>query len=111
MTESEFVISFPGASTADANRFAADLAIVIRETGEGLKVKQQRARSETQDIGATLLVILGTASATALANGISSWLARHSGAKIQIDVDGKVVASNLDSRDAARIAQSFSRSK
>ncbi len=108
---SEFVISFPGASTAEANRFAADLAIVIRETDKGTKVKQQRENPEAQDFGATLLVILGTASATAVANGISSWLARHSGAKIQIDADGKVVASNLDSRDAARIAESISRSK
>lgn len=48
---------------------------------------------------------------TAIARGVEAWLARHSGAKIQIDADGGVIASDLDSRDAARIAEAFSRRK
>lgn len=111
MAESPFLISFPGASTAEANRYATDLAIAIRETDSELQVQQHRDRTDTQDLGATLIIILGTASVTALAKGISTWLARHSGASIQIDADGKVVASHLDSRDAARIAEAFARSK
>ena len=107
MAESPFVISFPGVSTAEANRFAAELASAIRATDRDVRVEQKRDRPDTQDFGATLAIILGTASVTAVAHGVESWLARHSGAKIQINKDGTVVASNLDSRDAAKIAEAF----
>jgi hypothetical protein len=111
MSESPFVITFPGASTAEANRYAAALATTLREVDEDLKVEQQRDRADTQDFGATVAIILGTASVTALAKGVAAWLARNSGAKIAISADGGVVASNLDSADAARIAEAFSRRK
>jgi hypothetical protein len=109
VNESPFLISFPGASTAEANRYAAELASALREVDQDLKAEQHRDREDTQDFGATLIVILGTASATAVAKGVAAWLARHSGAKIQINADGSVVASNLDSADAARIAEAFNR--
>jgi hypothetical protein len=109
--ETPFVITFPEASIAQANRYAADLAAAIRELDEEVQVEQKRDRQDTQDFGATLAIILGTASVTAVAKGISAWLARQSGAKIQISADGSVIASNLDSRDAARIAEAFSRRK
>ncbi len=111
MSDSPFIITFPGASTAEANRYAADLRAALRELDQELKVVQQRDRADTQDFGATLAIILGTASVTAVAKGVAVWLARHSGAKIQINADGSVLASNLDSRDAARIAEAFTRHK
>lgn len=107
MSESPFIIEFPGVSTADANRYANDLAGVLSGVDEDLKIQKRRDRADTQDGGATLAIILGTASITALAKGFSAWLARHSGAKIQISIDGTVIASNLESGDAARIAEAF----
>jgi hypothetical protein len=107
MMQSPFIISFPGMSTAEANRLAAGLASAIRDADRDVKVEQKRDQPDTQDFGATLAVILGTASVTAVAKGVEGWLARHSGAKIQINKDGSVIASNLDSRDAARIAEAF----
>jgi hypothetical protein len=109
--ESPFIITFPGTSAAEANRFATDLAITLREIDEQVTVEQQRDRQGTQDFGVTLAIILGTASVTAVARGVAAWLARHSGAKIEINAAGTVIASNLDSRDAARIAEAFSRPK
>ncbi len=105
-----FIITFPGASVAEANRYAADLGAALREIDREIAVEQRRDREDTQDFGATLAIILGTAAATAIAKGVAAWLARHSGAKIQISADGTVLASNLDSGDAARIAEAFSRS-
>ena len=107
MTQSPFVISFPGMSAAEANRLASGLASAIRATDREVQVEQRRDQPDAQDFGATLAVILGTASVTAVARGVEAWLARHSGAKIQINKDGTVIASNLDSRDAARIAEAF----
>lgn len=107
MSDTPFTLSFPGASSAEANRFASDLAAAIRDADRDVRVEQQRDRPDTQDLGVLLQVVLGSGSAVAIARGISFWLARHAGARIQIDKDGTVVASNLDSRDAARIAEAF----
>ena len=109
MPQQPFLITFPDASLAEANKYASDLAAALRELDPSLSVEQQRERSDTQDFGATLAIILGTASVTALAKGVAAWLARHSGAKIQINADGSVIATNLDSRDAAKIAEALAR--
>jgi hypothetical protein len=106
-----FIIRFPDVSAADANRYAADLGETLQELERGVVVERQRDRPEAQDFGGALLLVLGTASVTAIANGIAAWLRRHSGARIQIDSDGAVVATNLNSQDAAKIAEAFSRSK
>jgi Effector Associated Constant Component 1 len=107
VNDSPFVITFPGASSADANRYAADLAGVLRELDEDIRVSRDRDRPDTQDCGTILQIALGAASVTAVAKGVAAWLARHSGARIQISADGGVVATNLESRDAARIAEAF----
>jgi hypothetical protein len=111
MVEGPFFITFPGVSLDEANRYAADLGGSLREIDQEIALEQRRDREDTQDFGATLAIVLGTASAAALAKGVATWLARHSGAKIEISADGTVLASNLDSRDAARIAAAFSRRK
>ena len=107
MTQAPFTITFPGASAAEANQYAGDLGSALRDVDRSLTVEQQRDREDTQDLGVVLSIILGSVSATALAQGISAWLARHSGAKIQIDAAGSVIATNLDSQDAAKIAAAF----
>lgn len=111
MTSSPLIITFPGISAAEANRHAAGLAAAIRNSDRSVKAEQKRDRPDTQDLGTTIAVILGTASITEVARGVATWLARHSGAKIQISTDGNVIASNLDSRDAARIAEAFGQRK
>lgn len=107
MTGSPLIISFPETTVAEANRLASGLAAAIRDSDREVRVEQRRDQPDTLDFGATLAIILGTASVTAVARGVESWLARHSGAKIQINKDGTVIASNLDSRDAARIAEAL----
>lgn len=110
MQQESFIITFREASLAEANRYATDLVASLRDIDQNLSAEQRRDRSETQDFGATVAIVLGTASATAVAKGVATWLARNSGAKIDITADGgNVIASNLDSRDAAKIAEVFAR--
>jgi len=75
-----------------------------------VSVERRRERPDTQDFGATLSVILGTAAVTAIAKGIAAWLARNSGAQIEIRRNGRVVlrASHLDSKDVPQIAEALS---
>ena len=107
--QNPITITFLGAPMAEANKYASGLAASLRDLEQGLTVEQRKERPDTQDFGATLVILLGTASATAVAKGIAAWLARHSGAKIQINADGSVIADNLDSRDAAKIAEALSK--
>ena len=109
MAQPQFVVTFPESSRAEANQYAADLVTFLSELHTDSAIEQKRDRQDTQDFGATVAIVLGTASATAIAKGIAVWLMRNSGARIQISSDGNVIAKNLDSRDAARIAEAFSR--
>jgi hypothetical protein len=111
MRESSFILAFCGVSAADENKYARDLAATLRNLDPALNAEQRRDREDTQDFGTTVAIVLGTASVTAVAKGVSAWLARNSGARLQISADGNVIATNLDSRDAAKIAQAFARGK
>jgi len=110
MPAESLVITFPQASAAEGNRLAGTLADALRDVDANIGVDRQRARQDTQDFGATLAVMMGTAAATALAKGIAAWLARNSGAQIEIHRKGEMVlkATHLDSKDVARIAQAIS---
>jgi hypothetical protein len=106
MSAISVVFSFGNATTADGNRFAGTLADTLRDLDPSIEVKRLRERGDTQDLGASLAVILGTAAATALAKGIASWLARNSGVKIEIRREGQLVmtASHMDSADVPKLA-------
>jgi hypothetical protein len=110
MVTESLIVAFPDASTAEGNRLASSLADVLRDADPNILVDRQRERTDTQDFGATLAVILGTAAVTAVAKGIAAWLARNSGAQIEIRRKGEVVlrATHLDSKDVPRIAEALS---
>jgi len=109
MSAIQTVVSFVGASAADGNRFAGSLSDALRDLDSTIQVERVRERDNTQDFGASLAVILGTASAITLAKGIASWLAHNSGATIEIRREGQVVmrASHLDSRDVPKLAEAL----
>lgn len=102
-------IDFPGASLAEGNRLAGSLAEALRDATPDVGVERQQLCANTQDFGASLAVIMGTAAATALAKAVATWLARNCGARIEIRRAGEVllVATHLDSKDVPRIAEAF----
>jgi hypothetical protein len=106
-----FLIRFLDTSLAQANLDARSLAESVKDVGPNLSAEVVRESPETLDFGASVAIILGTASVTAIANGIARWLARNAGAKIEIRQDGAVLATNLNSTDAAKIAQAFSQKR
>jgi len=103
-------MGFPAVSVAEGNRLARSLAEALRDTSPDVVVEQQRLHADTQDFGASLAVMMGTAAATALARAVAAWLARNSGARIEIRRAGEVVlvATHLESTDVRRIAEAFS---
>jgi hypothetical protein len=103
-------LNFLDVSDKQADILAASLLDALRDIDAGFEVNRVRIRPDTQDFGASLVLVLGTAAAQVIARGISTWIARNSGAQIEIMRDGKpvLVASHLDSADAARIAEAMS---
>lgn len=110
MGTQRFVMRFPGAESDRANQYARSLANSLRDSLEpGCEITVSRDNPESMDFGATVVLILGTTAATAIAEGIRSWLKRNSGAQIELLSDGTVRAKNLGGSDAAEIAKAFSR--
>jgi len=106
----EVFVTFPGASADEGNQLASTLAEALRDIDRRISVERLREQAQTQDFGATLAVIVGTTAASALAKGIAAWLARNSGAQIEVRRKGEVilVASHLDSKDVPKIAAALS---
>ena len=108
MEKQTFTITFPDTSVADANRYAQELLEVFREMDADVNVEQKRTSENTQDMGATLVLLFGTPAIIAVAQGIKAWLAQRQTAKITIvGPQGKVMAENVTSNDAIKIAQTF----
>jgi len=106
----DFEIAFEGADRAEASRLANVLEAELREVSE-LSIARKKDRSDSQDFGSTLVLVFGTPAAIVLAKAISNFLQRNTGARIRITKAGDVFANNLDSRDAARIAEVFAGSQ
>jgi hypothetical protein len=98
-------VSFADCSPAEAARFSNDLDEYLRDTVPEAQIALQKARPDSQDFGTSLIILFGTPVAIALAQSVGNFLQRHSGASIIITKDGEVIAKNLDSGDAAKIAE------
>jgi len=111
MESESLTLAFPDTSLDEGNRLAGSLQECLRDADPDVQVERQRERQETQDFGATLAVVLGSAAVTAVAKGIAAWLARNSGARLEVrQGNGSVVVlTNLDSQDVPGIVQALSR--
>ena len=111
MPTDSLIVTFPDASAAEGNHLASTLADALRDVDPKIVVDRQRERPDTQDFGASLAVVLGTAAVDAFAKGIATWLTRNSGARIEIRRKGKLIllATHLDSKDVPRLAEAISR--
>jgi hypothetical protein len=105
-----FQISFETTDQAEALRLANELEQDLLNSGS-VEVSRRKDRADSQDFGSTLVLLFGTPVAIGLAKAVATFLQRHSGASIRITEAGEVIASNLDSRDASRIAEAFARKR
>jgi arginine/lysine/ornithine decarboxylase len=86
-----FKIRFEDLTAADANRAAAELQSMIEDSGIDAELVKDRA--DTQDFGATLVLVLGTEAAVVLAKAIYRYVAKR-GDKVVIETaEGKVLAT------------------
>jgi len=110
MDEQKFVIRFEGLSALAATEQAAMLQEVLKAAATDTRVDVVRDSGETMDMGATLVLLLGTPAIIAIAKGIANFIARERSSLIIETARGKVVFSG-NSGDAAKIAAAFGQGK
>jgi hypothetical protein len=100
-----FELTVKGATPAESQRLAQELAASLKLTDPSVDIDRQKESAETLDLGATIAIVIGSAAATAVANGIRIWLTKRQAAEISITKDGQVKGTGITSADAVRIAQ------
>jgi hypothetical protein len=100
-------ITFHGVTAAEADKLAGSLLSSVRETDRNLSVARHKDNPESQDAGAILALVLGSAAIGSVAKGIAQWIAKHAGTTIRIQSpDGTSVdIKNATGQDTAQIVQ------
>ena len=108
MDAKSFILTFPGVPKDEANRNSQDLVDALSRVYGVARAETQRDNPNAQDFGATVILILGTASATAVAKGIQAWIAR-TGTQVTIQgPQGNVLLKNIDSSQLPAIVKALS---
>jgi len=106
----ELLISFPDEPLSDAGTNVADLKDHLAMVAPAVEADQRRTDGSTQDMGATLAIVLGAPAVIALAKGIADWLKmRASRPKLVIrNAEGKTILEldNMPSDDVRAILES-----
>ena len=112
MDQRTYVISFDDVSPADASRYADELRNALLDATVDIGIQRRRDDPRAQDFGTTLMLILGTPTAAALAKTIASvignWLKQRQGASLTVKtLDGQMILRNVTSKQAAELARIF----
>jgi hypothetical protein len=105
MEQQTYLIKFDHVSAADANHYAHELRDSLLDASSDIQAYQRRDDSRTQDVGSTLVLVLGTPAVIAIAKAIGDWLKLRNSASLTIEKDGQVIAKNLTSKDALKLAE------
>ncbi len=99
------LISFPNSTIAEANKLVGSLGLAVQDSDRNISLERRRENLESQDGGATLAIILGSAAVGSIAKGIASRIARHAGTAIRIhSPDGTWVdITNATGQDTAQV--------
>jgi hypothetical protein len=103
---SQFIISFEGVSVGEANRLAQDLENELKRNS--VHVSRGREDVSSQDFGGTLIMLLGTPAVVAVAHALHAWAVRKNASALRIESgDHKLIAKDIESKDAARLVEAF----
>jgi len=107
-TESVFVLKFPGLSASDANKLTKDLEADLLRAG--ITANRKRENEDSQDFGATLVLVLGAPAVVVASKALLAWVQRKNATSLRIeDASGQLIADNLESKDAPALAEAFAR--
>ncbi|EFH84599.1 effector-associated constant component EACC1 [Ktedonobacter racemifer] len=108
MSKQTYLLSFEGISAAEANQYAEELREALLDATPELHVQRQRENPLAQDLGASLVLIMGAPAVVAAVQAIGNWLQKRHSATLTIATgEKKIVAENLTNKDAARLLEQF----
>lgn len=84
MNEQTYLLFFDGVSPAEANRYAEELREALLDATTEIDVQRQRENPLTQDLGASLALIMGVPALVAAVNAIGNWLQKRRSASLTI---------------------------
>jgi hypothetical protein len=106
MGQHTWIITFNNISDVDANRYASELRgfLLDLDVIPNIKVDQKRSDNDTQNLGDTIVAILGTSAVSAVVSTIALWIKGHYGASIDIEIENiKLKAQNITNKNCDSI--------
>jgi hypothetical protein len=114
MDKQEIVLRFEGLTSAEAGVEAQGLREMLADASPDVDVTLRRERAESMDMGATLVLLLGTPAVIAVAKGIAAFIGKRgnrAGSLVvqRVGADGSIERFhfNGDSADAAKVAEAL----
>jgi hypothetical protein len=114
MNKNEVLVRFEGISPGEAGVEVQRLQELLADASPDVSVKLRREHAESMDMGASLVLLLGTPAVIMVAKGIASFLKQRgprAGDLIveRVAADGRIerFRFNGDSADAARVAEAL----
>lgn len=111
-------ITFDDLSRAEANRAVQELCqAIVARVGDDVATSIEKDDPDSQDAGATLVLLFGSSACAAIAQGIRAYLARRAGDRDRITIktaDGtEIVATGEAARtlDAAALLRAIQRAR
>lgn len=100
-------ILIAGPHLADSQSLTSDLMASLKLATPDISVDRIKPSDETMDLGTIVSIVFASGAATAIGKGIADWLRRQPSAKITIYENDRLVAENITSEDAVRLATIF----
>ena len=101
-----YTITFENVSSADANRYAEELRNALLDASDGVEVQRRRDNPRTQDVGSTLVLVLGTPAVVTVVKAIGDWLKLRHNASLTVETaDKHIHVENISSKNAAELAR------
>lgn len=108
MNQHSYIIKFNSISAAEANRYTSELRNMLLDSTADVTVERRREDPSTQDLGTTLVLILGTSSVTAIAKALGDWLKLRNSVSLTIEsAEGKVIVTNLTGKESLQVIQRY----
>jgi hypothetical protein len=108
--QTKIFVRLSNVSLADQNRGVSELRksiedrLVERSALEQVTFEVSKARTDTQDLGATLVIVLGTPAAIAVAKGIHDFISKR-GSRVVIETPEGSVIANGDGAENIDVAK------
>jgi len=92
-------VSFPGVSEAEKSRLASSLRDALSGV-QGVEASVEKTNKNSQDPGTILTIVLTAPAVIAAVTALNAWLVRSNQGGVTVTTpEGRVVMSNLDSKD------------